>query len=407
MAVVQFSELARGIILLALAVVAVGWIIVRSVKNAENRGTMVFNWLLTAGLAAVIYFAVPLFGIFGLFLIVLSAVILSAIWTPHLGEIFAGPITGLFDGGHVPPEPRPAYSVAQGKQKRGQYLEAIADIRKQLERFPNDFEGHLLLAQIQAENLNDLPAAELTIQQLCAQPGHAPSNITFALYSLADWHIKALDRDAARRAFEQVIRLLPDTEFALVAAQRIAHLANPDMPLNPHDQKFVVPEGIRHLGLLQRMEIPKLEEKTPGQQAADYVQHLRTHPLDTEAREHLAVIYADHYHRLDLAADQLEQMIQQPNQPHRLVARWLNLLADLQIRCGAGYDVVKQTLERIIALAPNLAPAENARKRIALLRLELKALEKSESVELGSYEQNIGLKQGRGASERGASERGA
>ncbi len=309
-------------------------------------------------------------------------------------------------GGNVPPEPRPAYSTAQGKQKRGQYLESIADIRAQLERFPKDLEGHLLMAQIQAENLNDLPAAQLTIEHFCSQTGHAPANLAFALYSLADWHLKARDREAARRAFEEVVRLLPDTEFALAAAQRIAHLGNPDEPLTPRDHKFAVPEGIRNLGLLQRMEFDKPPEKAPGQQAADYVQHLRTHPLDTEAREHLAVIYADHYQRLDLAADQLEQMIQQPSQPLRLVARWLNLLADLQIRNGADYETVKHTLERIIALAPNLAIAETARKRIALLRLELKALEKSESIGLGTYEQNIGLKQaGRGASERGASER--
>src|SRR5260370_38230548 len=97
-------------------------------------------------------------------------------------------------------------------------------------------------------------------------------------------------------------------------------------------------------------------------------------------------------------------MVQHPSRPPRLVVSWLNLLADLQIRCGAGYDTAKQTLERIIALAPNLAPAENARKRIALLRLELKGLEKSDSVELGSYEQTIGWKQGAGTVERGRRE---
>lgn len=401
MAEIEPSELVRGIILLALGITAVGWVVLRTIKNAENRRRMAFNWLFTLLLAAVICYAVPLFGIFGLFLIVVSAVILSWMWTPHLGEFFAGPISSLFDGGHTPPEPRPLYSIAQGKQKRGQYIEAIEDIRKQLERFPTDFEGQMLIAQFQAENLNDLSSAGLTIQDLCSQSGHAPANIAFALYSLADWRIKARDRAAARRAFEDVIRLLPDSEFALVAAQRIAHLDNPDMPLDPHDQKFVVPEGVRNLGLLQRMETPKPPEKTPSQQAADYVQHLRTHPLDSDAREKLATIYADHYHRLDLATDQLEQLIQQPNQPFRLITRWLNLLADLQIRGGAGYDDVKETLERIIALAPNLAPAENARKRIALLRLELKANESAKPIELGSYEQNIGLKQGASRREEG------
>jgi len=140
-------------------------------------------------------------------------------------------------------------------------------------------------------------------------------------------------------------------------------------------------------------------EKEPGQVAVELVKHLETHPLDTEAREKLAVIYADHYQRLDLATAQLEEMIQLANQPGRLVVRWLNLIADLQIRSGTDYESIKATLQRIIDLYPNLAAAENARKRIDLLKLELKAKQSSQPVKLGAYEQNLGLKRSR---ERGA-----
>ena len=49
-------------------------------------------------------------------------------------------------------------------------------------------------------------------------------------------------------------------------------------------------------------------------------------------------------HRLDLASDQLEQMISLPNQPGRLVVRWLNLLADLQVRSGADYETIQTQL---------------------------------------------------------------
>ena len=56
-----------------------------------------------------------------------------------------------FGGGSEEVIPKPAYSVAQSKQKQGKYLEAITEIRKQLERFPTDFEGQFLLAQIEAE----------------------------------------------------------------------------------------------------------------------------------------------------------------------------------------------------------------------------------------------------------------
>jgi hypothetical protein len=128
--------------------------------------------------------------------------------------------------------------------------------------------------------------------------------------------------------------------------------------------------------------------------AAEYVRHLEQYPLDMEARERLAVIYTDHYGRLDLATEELEQMIEQPNQPGRLVVHWLNLLADLQIRSGADYETVRQTLQRIIDRDPKMAAAEIARNRLALVKLELKANEKKTAVPLGSYAQNLGLKQG-------------
>ena len=332
--------------------------------------------------------ALPLTGLCGL--------VLAIIWRHSLAALVAKPFEALYDGGSTPPDPHPAYSIAQARQKQGRYLEAVAEIQKQLNRFPTDVEGHFLLAQIQAEDLEDLSAAELTIQQFCEQPGHAPQNIAFALYSMADWHLSVRqDREAARRQLEKIIELLPESEFALGAAQRIAHLGSMEMLLAPGDRKkFLVPEGVKHLGLLRGRPSFTPAETDAGHQAAEYVRHLEEHPQDTEAREQLAVIYADHYARLDMAADQLEQMIGQPNQPSRLVVRWLNLLADLQIRSGADYETVRQTLQRIIDRDPNLAAAEIARNRLALLKLEMKAKEKNQSVKLGSYEQNIGLKQG-------------
>ena len=134
------------------------------------------------------------------------------------------------------------------------------------------------------------------------------------------------------------------------------------------------------------------ERKSPAEVAGQLAKHLEQHPLDNEAREKLAMIYADHYQRLDLAADQLEQLITAPNQPGREVARWLNVLADLQLKHGADYDTIRQTLQRVIDLFPELAAAQLAQQRIELLRLELKGKEKSQVVKLGSYEKDIGLK---------------
>ena len=387
-------DVIRGILIIVVFAGLALWLIVHSVRNAEFPKRMAIKWVVTLPLVTLIVFSLKLLGPFAPFLIAFCGIALSFMWTPHLGALLVKPLTNIFDGGDIPPDPHPAYSVAISKQKRGHYQEAVSDIRQQLERFPTDLEGHLLLAEIQAEHLQDLPGAELTIHRLVAQPGHAPKNIAFALYSLADWHLRfGQDREAARRALQMIIDLLPKSEYALGAAQRIAHLGSPDMPMGHDPKKFPVPEGVKNLGLLQARSRPA--ETDPGLLAAGYVKHLEQHPLDMDAREKLASLYAGHYKRLDLATDELEQMIAEPNQPYKLVVHWLNLLADLQIRSGADYQTVSQTLQRIIERFPNLAAAEMARNRLGLLKLELKANEKTEAVKLGTYEQKIGLKAAR------------
>jgi tetratricopeptide (TPR) repeat protein len=393
------GQIITAVLTLLIAFGMVGGFIFYTVRNAEDPPKMIIKWVITIPVSILCLAAIPVFGLMGPFIIVFCGVVLSILWTPHIGAFLIRPLTSAFDGGNFPPELRPAYSVAQSRQKQGQYTEAIAEVRRQLDRFPNDFEGHILLAQIQAEGIQDMPGAELTIHRLCAQLGHAPKNIAFALYSLADWHLKyGQDREAARRAFEKVIELLPETEFAAVAAQRIAHLGSPDMLLAPHERKkFAVPEGVKNVGLKLIQPNVAPPERDPGLVAQEYVRHLEEHPLDTEARERLAVLYAEHYGRLDMASDQLEQLITQPHASGKNVVRWLNLLADLQIRCGAGLETVKQTLERIIERGPDVAAAEIARKRIYLLRLEMKSKQPNESVKLGTYEQNLGLKSRRSA----------
>ena len=396
-------DIVRGIVLLVIALGFIGWVFVRCLKRSDDPARLIFKWILTVPVVlGMLFWVGPLAtssggGAFiGVPLIAACGLVLTAIWRHNLAELAAKPFTSLFDGGSEPPTPKPAYSIAQSRQKKGNYLEAVAELRKQLDRFPTDVEGQMLLAQIQAEDLKDLQAAELTIERFCAQPGHARQNIVFALYSLADWHLQiGQDREAAQRDLQKVIDLFPESEFALGAAHRIAHLGNAEMLLAPYERKiFVVTEGVQNVGLLRSQKHLMPTEPDLAQEATECVKHLEQHPLDTEARERLAVIYADHYRRLDMATSELEQMIEQPNQPARLVVHWLNLLADLQIRSGAGFEAAQQTLQRIVDRDPDLAAAEIARHRLALLKLEVKAKEKSQAVKLGSYEQNIGLKRG-------------
>ncbi len=396
-------EIAFGIIALIVAVGAIVWALVHCLRRTEDPARLLFKWALTIPLVLIMVLWLGPFatssqvGAFiGVPMVAACGIVLAAIWRHNIANLIASPFASLYDGGTDPPIPRPAYSIAQAKQKKGQYVEAIADIRTQLDRFPTDVEGQMLIAQIQAEDLKDMPGAELTIDHLCAQTGHAPQNIVFALYSLADWHLQvSQDREAAKRDLERVIELFPDSEFALGAGHRIAHLGSAEMLLSPNERKkFAVTEGARNLGLLRTLEHLKPVEQSPEQAAAELVNHLVQYPLDTEAREKLAILYADHYKRLDMATNELEQMISHPNQPGRLVVHWLNLLADLQIRSDASFETVQQTLQRIVDRDPKAAAATIAGNRLALLRLEMRSKEKSQAVKLGSYAQNIGLKQG-------------
>lgn len=365
---------------------------------------MILKWLITA---AVVYYVrkeiVPGFATGGfaaigaLIQMLFVGLVMTVLWRHSIIDAIANKFSSLYDGGDEPPEPKPYYSVAQARRQQREFLQAVVAIREQLAKFPNDFEGVMLLATIQAEDLQDLASAEQTLNHFCDQPNPPPKQFAAAMNHLADWHIKlAQDFDAARTALEKTSARFPDTELSLQAAQRIAHLGGTEkVALASLDrQPMAVPEGVKNVGLLESSEHLRPEEADPTKLAAAYVKHLEQHPLDTEAREKLAVIYSEHYQRLDLAEGELNQLIETPNQPGKRVAHWLNLLADLQVQHGADYEAVRGTLEKIIGRFPDLAAGEMARTRLARLKLELKGRKETPGVKLGVYERNIGLKHG-------------
>jgi tetratricopeptide (TPR) repeat protein len=373
------------------------WLAVRTLRRTEDPAKLIFKWAVTIPSVIFGLWMARGSGIFGPILIAVMGIVLSIMWAPHISEWISRPLSSLYDGGTEPPEPKPYYSVAQAKRQRREFLQAVVAIREQLARFPNDFEGVMLLAGIQAENLQDLSGAEITLNHFCDQPNPPPRQFAAAMNQLADWQIKLVhDFDSARAALEKITARFPDSELSLQAAQRIAHLGGTEKQLLSalDRQPMAVPEGVKSVGLLASSEHLRPTEADPTKLAAGYVKHLEEHPLDTEAREKLAVIYAGHYQRLDLAAGELNQLIETPNQPAKRVAHWLNLLADLQVQHGADYETVRGTLEKIIERFPDLAAGEMARTRLGRLKLELKARKQTPGVELGVYEQNIGLKRG-------------
>ena len=373
------------------------WLAVRALKRAEDPAKLFFKLAFTIPFVIFCIWLAGRTGLFGPFVIVAMGVVLSVMWTPHLSEWIFKPLTSLYDGGSEPPEPKPYYSIAQTKRKLNHPLEAIVAVREQLAKFPNDYEGVMLLAAIQAEDTKDLASAEMTLNHFCDQPNPPPRQFAAAMNQLADWHLKlAQDAGSARAALEKISARFPDTELSLQAAQRIAHLGGTEkqMLASLDRQPTAVPEGIPSAGLRDSIKDLVPAETDPAKLAAEFVKHLEQHPLDTEVREKLTLLYADHYQRLDLATIELEQLIKHPNQPGKKVAHWLNLLVDLQVRLGADYETVRGTLERIVEQFPDLAAGEMARTRLGRLKLELKGRKETPGVKLGVYEQNLGLKHG-------------
>lgn len=407
----RIVEIIADIGLSALGIAAFGWLLWHALKKSDDPARILFkavtSALLIVGDVLLVRAMIgtlhdsdaPQANAGQAFVIVGSVaacgVILAIMWTPQISNFLISPLTGMFDGGDTPPDPKPYYSIAIAKRKRNQPLEAVMLIRQQLAKFPTDYEGISLLANIQAEDLKDLDAAEATFNQFCEWDKAPPKQVAAALTQLADWHLKFFqDAYSARFAMQRIVQKYPDTDLALLAKQRIAHLEGTEKNLLDAKtrQPTAVPEGVRNVGLLQSSAHLAPVETPPDQLASTYLKQLQEHPDDTEAREKLAIIYATHYKRLDMATSELGQMINEPNHPPKRVAHWLNLLADLQVRGGADYDTTRATLEKIVEMFPDYAVAELARSRLAHLRLEFKALEQTPGKTMGEYEQNVGLK---------------
>jgi outer membrane protein assembly factor BamD (BamD/ComL family) len=399
-------SIALGLLILLSFFGLVIWFIWRRLKRSEDPAKNVFKIIISLVLGAFLaYTAAKELGGGGggmgaAFIVGISCAIVGIlwgiIWAPNIGAAMAKPLTSLFDGGDLELEPQPLYSIAIAKRKAGHYQEAIQHIQGQLEKFPTDVTGQLMLAEIQAEDLHDLTAADLTIQRFCNQPGHAPANLALALNQLADHYLKvARDPEGARQALERIVEMLPNSAQAQQAQQRLAHLANQEEMQQAQGRTIRMEGGVQNIGLMKDSSALRKAEVDPAEKAAEYVKHLEQFPQDTEAREKLAMIYAEHYQRPDLAIVQLESLIEQPNAPAKDVVRWLSLIADFQMLQGNDYETVRQTLERIIDLYPARSYAENARQRIEHLKLQMKGREEEKRLTLGVYEQNLGLKKGK------------
>jgi len=376
----QTLDFLRGLLILVVGVALLGWGLYYWYANTrEEQSVLLIKWIVSlvaiAGTILLSRSAGPFMVIFAL----LGGLVLAVLWTPTIAGWVVGKFDDLFTGGSQEVEPAPFYSVAEGRRKRGQYVEALEEIDRQLERFPDDLQGHLMRAEIHARDLKDLPTAHALIETFCAEEDRAPEAIAVALSTLADWHLDlAQAPEEACQLFRQIVLQFPGTPQATAAEQRLDRLSNVAEVKAAKDRTPIkLKAGLKDVGLARDLSSVERKAEDPELTVASLALHLDAHPRDVEAREQLARLYAEHYRDLDLVREQVEYLLLLANQPPRQHVRWLNQLADYEILLGHSYEGICATLQRIIDMEPHNAAAQQARDRMTYVRLNLKAHEKS------------------------------
>ena len=193
--------------------VTLGWVLVEAGAGSEGEARAQFKALCLTCFIAMIVPALVLVWFGGWTMLGLAGIALLAPMAGYGPSIL-----------HVKPTP-PMYARAIARMKFGKYSEAEWEIIRELEKCEDDFEGWMMLAELYANQFNDLPEAEQTILEICDQPRTTPSQLSIALHRLADWQLqRAGNPAAARRALQMICHRLPGTHLAHMAQLRINQL---------------------------------------------------------------------------------------------------------------------------------------------------------------------------------------
>ena len=404
------AERLFGLVLIGgVSLAVVIYIIRKQLRNRQNDpvkviGLWVLSFVVFLGIA---YSAVAAHeGIALLFVLLVSlpiAIFLGLAWTPTIVNTLVSPLTTALSGDDTVAYEGPAYGQALAKRKRGQYEDAVEAVEAQLEQYPGDFDGLMLKASIQAENLDDLPAAVATIQETLEDPGKVRFNLPVALNKMADWQLTiAGDASAAKRTLEKIREALPGSQAAQLVSQRLASLdASEESEAAAEDfnesYRHLVEESAAKDDFTGPLEIPRPVEVDPLQTDEAKLQtclrRVALHPDSINNREELAALYLGHMKQPALAIQQYEHLLTLPGTTIHQKTAWLNKVADIQIKSGETYESIRATLLLIVSLNPKAATAALAEQRIAYLRVEMRGVnKKSKKLQLGSYDEDVGLK---------------
>jgi hypothetical protein len=338
--------------------VTLGWILTRTARRLEGDTLSDFKALCWTAFLGMLLPALGIALLGGWKLIGMAA---AAILLP-----IAGYAPSIIHTVKMPP----MYAKAIAKMKFGKYSEAEWEIINQLEKSHDDFEGWMILADLYANQFNDIAEAEQTVLDICEQPKTTAPQLSIALHRLADWHLKrGDDPDAARRALQMIADRLPGSHLAHMAQLRMNQL--PQTTEELREQRVVKPIPLPALGdaFDESPAEPASKEarKEAEQSARTCVEKLTRNPNDVDTRERLARLLAEKLDQSDTALDQLALLFEMPEQPDGRRAEWLGLMAAWHFKYRQDAVSGRKTLEQLVDQFPNTSQAFAARRRLRLL----------------------------------------
>ena len=97
------------------------------------------------------------------------------------------------------------------------------------------------------------------------------------------------------------------------------------------------------------------------------MQRLEEDPKNVPAREKLARLFTEELHKADLGIEQLNLLLEMPDQPDLRRAEWLSLIAAWYFKYLQNRTEARATLERLAREFPNTPQALAARRRLQLM----------------------------------------
>lgn len=266
----------------------------------------------------------------------------------------------------------PTYGAVTAHIKFGRYVAAEEAVIRELELFPDDYDGWMMLAELYAVRFKDVAAAEQTICELCDQPNVNAVQTSLALHRLADWHLRlGEDPESARWSLHMIETKLPGTHFARMARQRRDQLPATRAELRERNQG----RRIRLPALTDPLDDPQPRAAAipaPDAEAAArrLCERWAASPNEVGPREELARLLAESLGRPEAAIEQLESLLAMPEAQEEKQREWLALIAAWHLRLRRDPAAARPFLERLVRDHPQSGQAFTAQRRLNLLNLE-------------------------------------